>query len=68
MVANSIMDELGSYAPFLVLLFLIVAFVSRMLYTPSDPREPPLVKSNIPFIGHIIGIFRHKMEYFELLK
>ncbi|KAF8855360.1 cytochrome P450 [Acephala macrosclerotiorum] len=32
-----------------------------------EPGEPPLVYSNIPFIGHMIGMLRHHNNYFTIL-
>lgn len=28
------------------------------------PKEPPLAKSSIPYIGHTVGLLRHKMQYY----
>lgn len=33
-----------------------------------DPREPRLIPSNIPFIGHAIGMLRYQQRYFEMLR
>ncbi|KAL6228712.1 hypothetical protein BDW75DRAFT_250849 [Aspergillus navahoensis] len=33
----------------------------------GDPREPPEVYSRIPFIGHLLGLLGHGMEYFGRL-
>ncbi|KAK3372597.1 cytochrome P450 [Podospora didyma] len=33
-----------------------------------DAREPPVVKSRIPLIGHIIGIIRHQANYHLILR
>jgi len=30
--------------------------------------EPPLLKSKIPYIGHLIGFLRHQTSYLEILK
>ncbi|KPA43946.1 7-alpha-hydroxycholest-4-en-3-one 12-alpha-hydroxylase, partial [Fusarium langsethiae] len=38
------------------------------LLTPRlDPREPPVVKPTIPWIGHILGIIRHQADYGRLV-
>lgn len=29
-----------------------------------DPREPPAAQTNIPYIGHVIGIMRSKFNYY----
>jgi len=34
----------------------------------SDPREPPVVSSRIPFFGHIIGLVRYGSHYFEIIR
>ena len=28
-----------------------------------DPKEPPLVSSPIPYVGHLIGMTRRRTEY-----
>ncbi len=33
-----------------------------------DPDEPPITLSKIPFIGHILGMMRHQIGYFEILR
>lgn len=32
-----------------------------------DPREPPLVRAKIPFIGHILGMLQYQVVYFDML-
>ncbi|KAI4172463.1 MAG: hypothetical protein LQ343_003553 [Gyalolechia ehrenbergii] len=34
----------------------------------QDPKEPPLVSSDVPIIGHLIGLLRHKNEYYVGLR
>jgi hypothetical protein len=39
------------------------------LLTPRvDPREPPVVKPTIPWIGHILGIIRHQADYGRIIQ
>jgi hypothetical protein len=33
-----------------------------------DPREPPILKPTIPFVGHLIGLIRHGSHFLRLLK
>ncbi len=33
-----------------------------------DSQEPPIALSKIPFIGHILGIIRYQIGYFEMLR
>jgi len=69
MAINSIVDGLGGYVPYLFILAAgVTALCWRLLSSPTDPRVPPLIKSTIPFVGHIIGTFRYKMKYFEILR
>lgn len=40
---------------------------SFLLFTQRaklDPREPPLVPSTIPLVGHLISFLIHGIEYF----
>ena len=39
----------------------------RFLFTGLDPREPPEVRSSIPF-GHLIGMLWYKAEYVTVLR
>lgn len=40
-----------------------LALLNRLLTPRIDPREPPVVKPSIPWVGHIIGIIRHQADY-----
>lgn len=53
-----------------VLLLLIIVYVSLVyLFSPKyDPREPPIVSSFIPYVGHILGLLRYGQRYFEILR
>lgn len=47
---------------------LIVAFVLLWQWTERrDPREPPYIRSKIPFIGHVLGMIRYGGKYFQLV-
>ena len=41
------------------LFFLIDYFLGAKL----DPKEPPLVPSTIPYVGHLIGMIRRRTRY-----
>ncbi len=47
----------------------VIAFVC-LRFWPSglDPKEPQLIASKVPFIGHAIGMLRHQQRYFEILR
>jgi hypothetical protein len=36
-------------------------------YQARDPREPPFLAANIPYIGHLLGLIFHQAEYFQRL-
>jgi hypothetical protein len=37
--------------------------LSHFLGTKLDPREPPIARTSIPYIGHVIGMMRSKFNY-----
>lgn len=39
--------------------------LGKYLEPNIDPREPHFVASTVPFIGHVVGIFRHGPRYFQ---
>ncbi|KAK1959904.1 cytochrome P450 [Colletotrichum sublineola] len=40
-------------------------FVYQILFASSqDPREPKLIKSRVPILGHIVGIYKHGSRHF----
>lgn len=45
-----------------------VAALGYVVYHGSrrDPREPPLVPSKIPLIGHLLGQVRYGVEYWTM--
>lgn len=53
-----------------VLLLLVIVYVSLVsLFSPKyDPREPPVIPSLIPYVGHILGLLRYGQRYFEILR
>lgn len=44
---------------------LVSHLLGRFLMLPHDPKEPPLIPSRIPFIGHVIGLLRHGSGYYS---
>lgn len=55
-----------------VLLFIAVPlgylFVRHLQASNNrDPREPPLVKSKIPYIGHLLGMIIYQADYLQML-
>lgn len=38
--------------------------LKRLLYPTYDPREPPIIWPNTPFIGHIISLVQECGEFY----
>ncbi|KAE9364047.1 cytochrome P450 [Stipitochalara longipes BDJ] len=45
----------------------VLFFLWRKADVSLDPDEPPIALPKIPFIGHIVGLMRYQIEYFEML-
>jgi hypothetical protein len=68
MAIATAMSVFGEYTvPAVILLSLILFFITRLSSPPMDPREPPLVKSKVPIIGHVIGLFQYQVDYLHML-
>ena len=46
------------------LLYIVVLYVFGPKY---DKREPPAIPHWLPYVGHILALFRHGAKYFEEL-
>ena len=45
---------------------LLIWFVLDRRYAPKhSPREPPMVSSSIPYIGHILGLLQYGTRYYQ---
>lgn len=60
------------FRPMLGLLVVVAAVVGASwylldyLYIPKHlPDEPPLLSSTVPYVGHILGLWRHGTRYYE---
>ena len=57
---------LGGYMPSLLLAVAAVGILCyQRLSVHVDPQEPPVLKPTIPYIGHIIGLLRYRVEFFD---
>lgn len=45
-----------------------IALLQRVLTPKMDPREPPLVPSKIPVVGHLISLIRQGQGYYGAIK
>ncbi len=46
----------------------LLALLIRYLQIQHDPREPPVIPQGIPYVGHLIGIFRHGLRYYQVIR
>jgi hypothetical protein len=47
---------------------IVLIYFHQRLQVEHDPREPPLIRHAVPYIGHLIGIVRHGPGYLGLIK
>lgn len=67
-VGDAIGVLLQGYTPSIILAVAAVLLIIRQrLALQLDPREPPILKPRIPYIGHIIGLLRYHTAYFDHL-
>jgi hypothetical protein len=60
---------LQGYTPSVILTVLGVLLIIRQrLAVQLDPKEPPILKPRVPYIGHIIGLLQYHTAYFDKLK
>lgn len=54
------------YTPSIILAVIAVLLLIRQrLALDLDPREPPILKPRVPYIGHIIGLFTYHTGYYD---
>ncbi len=62
-------SSVSTMAVLILSALVIFAFAWLVLRRSNvDPREPPVVKPAIPFIGHILGMARQGSLYFKQLR
>ena len=50
-----------------IAVLLALVFAVRLLQSPIDSREPPLVSPSIPIIGHALGLLRYGTPYYAIV-
>lgn len=51
---------------FLALVLFITILIAITVAGPShDPREPPLIRPRLPVFGHLLGLVRNRVSYFN---
>lgn len=41
--------------------------LSYVVNPAIDLREPPILKSRLPLVGHVVGLLWHGVDYFSIL-
>ncbi|OJD33955.1 cytochrome p450 [Diplodia corticola] len=52
----------------LTLLAILGVLLQRLLRVDHDPREPPLIPTKVPLLGHVIGLYRHGKQYYQKME
>ncbi len=58
----------NGYSVAIVVVGALAWLYMRSVSVKMDPREPPLVRSTIPYIGHLLGMLRHQFSYLIILR
>lgn len=41
--------------------------VAKAAQVDHDPREPAVVSHSIPYVGHLLGVFKHGLRYYQVV-
>ena len=66
-MTSSTMEFLKAMAPLaLTALMLLLSLIGLSSLEPRcDQLEPPVIPQKIPFLGHLLGLIRHGLRYFD---
>ena len=56
------------FIPLIASVVLISGVVVCFSSSHPDPREPPIVSSTIPFIGHFLGLVKYGGAYYDKIR
>lgn len=59
---------IGKIAISVTVVALALATFNYFLEPTYDPKEPPVIRQKVPYLGHIIGLLQYGMRYFEVLR
>lgn len=62
------LNLVSSIAMVLLLASLFALSAIRLLEPTYDPKEPPVLPQKIPYIGHILGLLQHGLNYYKKLR
>lgn len=51
-----------------VLIVILYATVQYFATRKIDPREPPIVSSTLPYLGHVLGTLQNGSKYYKMIR
>jgi len=66
--ASSVSGQVSSTYVFTSITLLVIGAIALLQWSTPDPREPPVLPPKFPLIGHVIGMVKHEVEYYRLLR
>ncbi len=63
-----ISPDASSWTVVAVILAGVSYFFMRLRLHKHDPQEPALIPQAIPYIGHVLGIFKHGFGYYKVIQ
>lgn len=52
----------------LALITILYATVQYFATRKIDPREPPIVSSTLPYLGHVLGTLQNGNKYYKMIR
>jgi len=52
----------------LILIVILYATVQYFATRKFDPREPPIISSPLPYLGHILGMLQNGSKYHKMIR
>lgn len=51
-----------------VLIIIAYSTVQYFATRKVDPREPPVISSTLPYLGHILGVLQNGGKYYKIIR
>ena len=43
---------------------IVLVLMKKLLYPTYDPREPPVLRPKVPFIGHLVSLIKESNSFY----
>jgi len=65
-----LLTPIAIYPALITLVIILVSFLPLKFlgFEDVEPQEPPVVRSRMPLVGHLIGLLKHHNNYFTMLR